>query len=375
MVNQQKYVQAKQAVEERVQESESLQKLRAKRQTLDGSLTDYLSSQRQTTEQRTNTQVTDDRSKLDKQVDAIKLFDKTVKELVGQLSTDLGQYVDFINQSKNFQGMEKFFNTFWMKDRAETMRTKRIQNQKVSKSLMEAVGYGLELVKELTETYKMADNNHVKLAEQVNLITAKLQEYQPQEAALKTQKESMQETYNMLEAKFDLASAEEQVTLQTEKDQMYNKLSEVKITYREVQVAYNQAQQALKPNEVTRDSYEKMREDVAAQIQLVKHKIENVTTMYETAPEAIKIVERTKGMEIFDKTVNVVTEKVVDLHVDSAAAVSDATLAREETQLIQEHVMKGFMDDLENILNDYNIRHEKVETDAGRSTTERYGPN
>ena len=135
----------------------------------------------------------------------------------------------------------------------------------------------------------------------------------------------------------------------------------------------DQAQQALEANRQSRDAFEKMVRDLGRQATMVKEKIDNVTEIYLAAPEAVKVMMTTKGMESLDKAVNVATDQSVDIITQAAASVSDATLAREEIQLVDETVMKGYMDRMESVMRDFNERYDKVREKAQRSTDARYG--
>jgi len=357
-------------IDEKVKESDKLSKLRHQRQTLDGNLTKYLDQQKEQLA-KPAVQEVQQSSALDMAISNIHTFETTAGELVGQLTADLDAYVGFISKSKNFKGLEKLVKIFSNKS-AQAMRTKRVFKQETGATLMEAIAYGWDLVEELQGIYGVADMNYFKLNDQVKLITMKLEEYQPQEEQLSAKKEAMQEQYDKLEAEYSMANAKDQVTLQVKKEKLSGELDQVKEAYRRANVAYNQAQQALKPIETAKESYQKMREDVAAQIELVTHKLENITTAYETAPDAIKIALATKGLEVFDQTINTLSDKIIDLHTDAARGVSDATLKREETPLIQAAVMKGYMDRMKQTVENFNERYGRITKDARKSQTERY---
>ena len=153
---------------------------------------------------------------------------------------------------------------------------------------------------------------------------------------------------------------------------MHKQLTQVRNEYDQIFTVYNQAQQALEANKQSRDAFEKMVRDLGRQATMVKEKIDNVTEIYLAAPEAVKVMMTTKGMESLDKAVNAATDKSVDMITQAAQSVSDATLAREEIQLIDEQVMKGYMDRMESTMRDFNERYDKIRTDAQRSQQERF---
>ncbi len=112
--------------------------------------------------------------------------------------------------------------------------------------------------------------------------------------------------------------------------------------------------------------------DLGRQATMVKEKIDNVTEIYLAAPEAVKVMMTTKGMESLDKAVNAALDQSVNIITQAATSVSDATLAREEIQLIDEKVMKGYMDRMEETMRNFNERYDQIRKDAQRSQEERY---
>jgi hypothetical protein len=169
------------------------------------------------------------------------------------------------------------------------------------------------------------------------------------------------------------AAADVQAAMVTEVNELHKKMTEVKHEYGQVLTVYNQAQQALKANELSRDSFEKMEDDLARQAKMIQEKIDNVTQIYLAVPDAVKILMTTKGMEVVDKTMNIATDKSVGMITEAAEAVSDATLAREEIQLVDEETMRSYMLRVAKTLEDYAMRSEKIRKNAQRSQSERYG--
>ncbi len=354
--------------------TDDLQNLRSQRQTVfSDDIKQYLAEQeRLKAKGKGGREMTQQElSKLDAALSNYHQTKTTAGELVAGLTTELGQYVDFINQSKSFKWTEAIVKIF-SQNKAEAMRTKRVSNQDFGKTLMESIQYGQSLVKELKDTYVLADKAHLELSDQVTLVVKKIGIYEPKEEKLKTKLDAMEETYKGLEDKLKNASSKESSELNTEKDNMYKNLVSVREEHRVTLVAYNEAQQALKPMELARDSFEKMREDVAAQIYLVSEKIDNTITAYKTAPQAAKVMLRTKGTEIFDEQYNLLTQKVVQLHVDSADGVSDATRKREEMDLIAAEIMDELITKHANMLLEFSEGQKRIRANAIRSQNERY---
>jgi chromosome segregation ATPase len=207
----------------------------------------------------------------------------------------------------------------------------------------------------------------------VDVITQKIAEYEPREEALKEKLDAMEKIHGEKEAAYKSASAAEQATLQAEMNDLQKQLAEIRHEYDQVFTIYNQAQQALDANKESRDAFEKMVRDLGRQATMIKEKIDNVTEIYLAAPEAVKVMMTTKGMESMDKAINVATDRSVDIITQSAESVSDATLKREEIQLIDEKVMRGYMQRMEQTMVDFNERYDKVRGKAQRSQDERYG--
>jgi hypothetical protein len=152
-------------------------------------------------------------------------------------------------------------------------------------------------------------------------------------------------------------------------------LTNVRDEYDTVLTTYNQAQQALQANLESRNSFEQMVRDLGRQATMIKEKMDNVTAIYESAPEAVKIMMTTKGMESLDRSLNAATDKSVAMIIQAAGAVNDATLRREEIQLIDPQKMRAYMDQRMAMEQDFQQRFEQIRQSAMRSQEERYTRN
>jgi len=217
-----------------------------------------------------------------------------------------------------------------------------------------------------------AINTYSRLQANADVITGKIAEYEPKEEALKEKLDALEKAYAERDQVYKSATPQEQAKLATELNNMHKQLTEIRNEYDQVLTIYSQAQQALEANKQSRDAFEKMVRDLGRQATMVKEKIDNVTEIYLAAPEAVKVMMTTKGMESLDKAVNAATDRSVDIITQAATAVSDATLAREEIQLIDEQVMKGYMDRMEDTMRNFNERYDQIRTNAQRSQEDRF---
>ncbi len=312
--------------------------------------------------------------KLDQGLEKYGEYKHTIADLAEGLTDNLTEYVQFAAKSQNFQGVEKMlaFLPFTQK-MANRKRLERLRNQSPRDNLQLILDYGEQLFQEICEVREGAVDTYSRLQANSDVITAKISEYEPKEAALKEKKDALEEAYAEKEKEYKAASAGDQARLAEELNAMQKQLTDVRNEYDQVFTIYNQAQQAIEANKQSRDAFEKMMRDLGRQATMVKEKIDNVTEIYLAAPEAVKIMMTTKGMESLDEAVNVATDQSVDIITQAAASVSDATLAREEIQLIDETVMKGYMDRMENVMGNFNERYDKIRENAQRSQDERYG--
>ncbi len=299
-------------------------------------------------------------------------YRQTIADLAEGLTDNLTEYVQFAAQGQNYQGMEKMLSIFGFEKTANRKRIERLQTQSPKDNLQLILNYGEQLFKEICEVREGAVGTYNRLQANADVITAKIAEYEPKEEAMKEKLDALEEAYAEKDKIYQSASPQEQATLAGELNEMHKQLTEVRNEYDQVFTVYNQAQQALEANKQSRDAFEKMVRDLGRQATMVKEKIDNVTEIYLAAPEAVKVMMTTKGMESLDKAVNAATDRSVDIITQAASAVSNATLAREEIQLIDEKVMKGYMDRMEDTMRNFNDRYDKIRSDAQRSQKERY---
>ena len=234
------------------------------------------------------------------------------------------------------------------------------------------VDYGMQLVRELEDVQVIAIDQYETLQNTVDMVTVKLKDYQPLEAELKERLDAMQAVYDEKNTKFKTASPAEQVTLADENNQLHKQLTDLKREHAEALTIYSQAQQALQVNIESRDAFDQMALDLDRQKNMIKEKLENVVSIYEAAPEAVKVMMKTKGMETLDKSINYATEQSVATILKSAGAVNDATLAREEIQLVDAASVRAFMDESNRRTEDFVRRYTGIRGKALESQEQRY---
>jgi len=356
--------------------SKQLEDLRKSREALSADLYKNLDSAEERFnkwETMSKEDVEGEMSKLDAGLTQYGDYKQTIADLAEGLTDNLTEYVQFAAQGQNYQGFEKILAMLpFTRKMANRQRIERLQTQSPKENLQLILNYGEQLFKEICEVREGAVGTYTRLQANADVITAKIAEYEPKEEAMKEKLDALEEAYAEKDKMYQSASAQEQATLASELNEMHKQLTEVRNEYDQIFTIYNQAQQAIEANKQSRDAFEKMVRDLGRQATMVKEKIDNVTEIYLAAPEAVKVMMTTKGMESIDKAVNAATDRSVDIITQAASAVSDATLAREEIQLIDEKVMKGYMDRMEDTMRNFNERYDRIRSDAQRSQKERY---
>ncbi len=356
--------------------SKQLEDLRKSRESLSADLYKELDSADQMFakwETMSKEQVEGEMSKLDAGLSQYGDYKQTIADLAEGLTDNLTEYVQFAAEGQNYQGVEKFLALLpFTHKMADRKRIERLQTQSPKENLQLILDYGEQLFKEICEVREGAVNTYTRLQANADVITGKIAEYEPKEELLKEKLDALEDAYREKNDIYQSASPQEQAKLATELNEMHKQLTEARNEYDQVFTIYNQAQQALEANKQSRDAFEKMVRDLGRQATMVKEKIDNVTEIYLAAPEAVKVMMTTKGMESLDKAVNAATDRSVDIITQAASAVSDATLAREEIQLIDEKVMKGYMDRMEEAMQNFNVRYDQIRKDAQRSQKERF---
>lgn len=357
--------------------SKKLESLRQARQALTGDIYNELDKTEKMFEKFSGTEqkeIEEEMTKLDQGLAQYGDYKQTIADLAEGLTDNLTGFVQFAADGQNYQGMEKLWAAIpFTRKMADRQRIERLRTQSPRDNLKLILDYGEQLFKEICEVREDSIGTYTRLQANADVITGKIAEYEPKEEALKEKKDAMEAAYAEKDKVYQSASPQEQAKLATELNEMNKQLMDVRNEYDQVFTIYNQAQQALEANKQSRDAFEKMVRDLGRQATMVKEKIDNVTEIYLAAPEAVKIMMTTKGMESLDKAVNVATDQSVDIITQAAASVSDATLAREEVQLVDEKVMKGYMDRMEEVMRNFNERYDKIRADAQRSQKDRFG--
>ncbi|MCP4397255.1 MAG: hypothetical protein GY801_08160 [bacterium] len=356
--------------------SKQLEDLRKSRESLSADLYENLETADQVFakwETGNMEQVEGEMSKLDAGLTQYSGYKQTIADLAEGLTDNLTEYVEFAAEGQNYQGIEKFFAILPFTHKvADRKRIERLQTQSPRENLQLILDYGEQLFKEICEVREGAVGTYSRLQANADVITGKIAEYEPKEELLKEKLDALEEAYKEKDTVYQSASPQEQAVLAGELNEMHKQLTEARNEYDQVFTVYNQAQQALEANKQSRDAFETMVRDLGRQATMVKEKIDNVSEIYLAAPEAVKVMMTTKGMESLDKAVNAATDQSVNIITQAASAVKDATLAREEIQLIDEKVMKGYMDRMEGTMKNFNERYDKIRKDAQRSQEERY---
>ena len=357
--------------------SQKLEDLRKERQTLSSDLYEELDRAEKLLgriDSEKLTEAGEEMSKIDEGLNQYKDYKQTIAELSEILTSELSEYVALASESENYQGFEKFLSWFaFTKKKADRMRIERIQTSSPRENLKLILDYGEQLFNEIREVRVTAIETFSRLQNNVDILTQKIADYEPQEAQLKEKLDAMEAQLSQKREIYDNAESSQQAELITEINDLEKQLTDVRHEYDQVFTIYNQAQQALAANQQTRAAFENMVRDLGRQATMIKEKIDNVTEVYMAAPEAVKVMMTTKGMEAIDESINQATDRSVDMITKAAQSVSDATLNREEVQLIDESVMRGYMERMEETMRDFNERFDKIREGAQRSQNDRYG--
>jgi len=298
-------------------------------------------------------------------------FEKTIADLSVDLSTGLNDYVLFAQESKNYQGLEKFVKIL-STPAANRMRIKRLSKQSPKENLKLILDYAEQIFREITEERAVAVRTYDKLRANGRIISGKIAEFGPKEAELKEKLDILEEEYTKMTVEYDQSGADKQAEMIESKNEMHDRLTQMRHEYDQVLTIFKNAQETIKGNELTRDSYEKIARDLGRQATMIKEKIDGVTEIYLAAPTAIKIMMTTRGMETVDESINTATDRSIDIITAAAEGVSDATLKREEADLVDPEVMKGYMDRMTDTMTEFNERFDAVREKARQSQKDRY---
>ncbi len=351
-------------------ETQKLATLRTKRRDLSGAFSGLEKMTQDALKTGQGTAKT--KARIDQGLQGYKEYSQSVGELVVGMQDQLDEYMAFTENFRNYQGLEKLVQ-FFSKGKANSMRHRRMASQTPKENLKLFLTYGMQVFDELCEIRQEAIRGYEELNTTVETLVNKIAEYQPQEQEQKEQLEAMTKAYREKQSAFKTADPAQQARLLEAINADHEKLVVAQNRYDQVLTVYSQAQQALQSNMESRDAFDQMIRDLGRQATMVKEKIENVTAIYNNAPQAIKIMMGTKGMSAFDSATNVATEKSVQLILDSAAAVTDETLRREETQLISAEEMANFLRVAEERNQRFIEGYTRVQENARKSQAERYG--
>lgn len=352
--------------------STKLEELKGKRVALTGDLYKGLEQSHEEYANLEEKQVTGaTRTKLEQGIDEYKAYTKSIADLAEGLTGGLEQYVDFIATSQNYSWKE--WGMSWVSTKtANNVRLKRLKTQSPEENLKLVITYARQLFTEISETRDGACKAYEQLDGTLQILTEKIAEFQPKEAALKERLDALEAEYNGKEQERQKANAERQTELVQELGQLHSTLTQVRHEHGQALTIYKQAQEAYEPNRLSRDSFEQMIFDLGRQATMINEKIENVTEVYMAADQAVKVMMATRGMEKIDRAINYATDKSVGIILNSAAGVADATLKREMIDLIDPEVLKGYMTNMQTTMTDFNQRFAAVRARAIQPPEQKY---
>jgi len=367
--------QEKSRFDTKVEESPQLVELRKLRQTLNQDLYGNVQNLEQTVQSSRFGTTKEGLAKIDQGIATYNdHFKVTIADLAAGLTGDLQEFTQFASNFKNYTAKENFVK-FFSKTKAARMRTQRIKQINPKEGLELVLKYGVQLVQEILEVRKIGQESYTKLELNTSLIANKIKEYEPKESALKEKLDIMEGKYKEKDELYQKADAATQAVIGIERDNMHKDLLKVRLEYDAVLTTYKQAQEAYKSSELSRDSFEQMVRDLGRQAKMIQEKMDNVTQIYAAAPNAVKVMMTTKGMESLDKVINASTAESVNIITEAAQDVSDATLKREETPLVDPEVVRGFYLRVQDMLNDFNTRYGEIRENSRKSENERYNLN
>jgi len=141
-------------------------------------------------------EVGEEMAKIDEGLTQYKDYKQTIAELSEVLTSELSEYVALASESENYQGFEKFLSLFsFTKKKADKMRIERIQTSSPRENLRLILDYGEQLFNEIREVRDGAIETFSRLQTNVDILTQKIADYEPQEAELKEKLEAMESAH------------------------------------------------------------------------------------------------------------------------------------------------------------------------------------
>ncbi len=312
-------------------------------------------------------------SKLDNSIEDYKGYKQTIADLSTGLTDSLTQYVNFASNRQSFEGVEKFAKFFGASKWAHRHRLGRIEKQGPRENLKLVLQFAADLVTEIRDVQGDAIERMTGLQVSINDVVNKIAEYEPLEEKYKERLDALEADYKAVEEKNKTAGAAEQAQYAVELNEKHKVLVTARAEYDEVLTVYNQAKQALQPNREAFSAFEQMVRDLGIQAVQINEKMVDIEQVYLAAPEAMEIMMKTKGMEQVDQALNVGVQESLKMITGAAIGVADATMRRQEQELVEADFMRDIMGRMHEMSNDFKTRQEKVAAQAHKSLEDRYG--
>lgn len=245
---------------------------------------------------------------------------------LGQLFGDLSQYKGAIEGVAAKIGLKRY---------ADKRRLARVKSADVKENLKTILDYGTHMVAKLQAAILDNMDCRVEIEGTLNHTTDKLRENQPKYEESRSQREALEGRLEEVRNRFDAADETERAKIAGEREKLEREVLEIKTTENYYFTIVDKARQAAPIQRIHLQSYSTM---IDALIQLktgLEQNIENVTSMYNSVPVAIKTALGVKAASQYDKGMKYATDKSTEVVLASVAGVLDEGASRNERPLIE----------------------------------------
>jgi hypothetical protein len=275
----------------------------------------------------------EDLSKLDKGIARGKEYNKEITDLAESLTTELTDMGQFLGDMSNYQGFEKLVSKLssrW----ADKMRLGRVKNADNKANLQTILTYGHYMVEKLYNTTLENMDCYSQLEASITNTAEKLEENQPLYEKFRAEKEKLQKECQSLQDLIDKADQTEYSKLAGQKAILDKKLQVATTNENYHFTIVDTAKQALPVQKTHMKAYADIVDSLTQMKTRLEQNIENVTTVYLSAPVAIKTALSTKAAATYDKGMKYATDRTTDAVLKSAEGIMDETMNRAEKPLL-----------------------------------------
>ncbi|MEZ7891930.1 MAG: hypothetical protein QMC67_09285 [Candidatus Wallbacteria bacterium] len=286
-------------------------------------------------------------------------YQKDMQELIEELTGELENLGRKVTTTKDFQGLEKFWNVIGATKWANASRLDRIRAQNVAGSMQTVLAYANGTVESLNQQIAKNAEMYSALTQKEKVIVEKLNENQPKYEHWREEVKNIAQKIQDIERRLRESNESERPKIEEEKTKMQRELDQARLNETSFFEIVKNASEAINlVRHHAQGFYQAIDALTQSKIKTAE-KIDNLKEIFTGIYQIMETALEIKGFSRIDSTLNYLADKTTETLNVQLEGILDETMARNEKKVIDDEKMLKYMEHLNKVVQNFTDGMQK----------------